>query len=63
MPDITLCTNDDCPLKDSCYRHTAKPDPIWQSYAHFEPKMKFHDRDGYSEMDFVCDYRLPIVHD
>ena len=37
MPDITLCANKNCPLKDKCYRFTATPDPLWQSYADFEP--------------------------
>lgn len=25
MPDITMCKNKDCPLKDKCYRFTAEP--------------------------------------
>jgi hypothetical protein len=25
MPDITMCTGERCPLKQICYRHTAKP--------------------------------------
>jgi len=36
MPDITLCRNKDCPLKDICYRYRAVPDPVWQSY--FDPQ-------------------------
>lgn len=32
MPDITMCAGKDCPLKDKCYRFTAKPNPYWQSY-------------------------------
>jgi hypothetical protein len=35
MPDITMCQNDKCPLKDECYRHTATPDPYLQSYSRF----------------------------
>jgi hypothetical protein len=35
MPDITLCTNDDCPKKLECYRFMAKPD-IYQSVSHFK---------------------------
>lgn len=37
MPDITMCANKNCPLKDKCYRFTATPDPLWQSYADFKP--------------------------
>jgi hypothetical protein len=25
MPDITMCSGTGCELKDTCYRHTAKP--------------------------------------
>ena len=32
MPDITMCKGDDCPLKENCYRCTATPDDLWQSY-------------------------------
>lgn len=35
MSDITMCTNDACPLRSRCYRHTAKPDPYWQSFQYF----------------------------
>jgi hypothetical protein len=36
MPDISMCSNDTCPLKDNCYRHTATPNEYRQSYAKFE---------------------------
>lgn len=38
MPDITMCTghqkftNNICPLRDSCWRHTATPSEYRQSY-------------------------------
>jgi len=32
MPDICMCSGEECPIKDSCYRFTAKPDEIAQSY-------------------------------
>jgi hypothetical protein len=25
MPDISMCTNEECPLKESCYRYNATP--------------------------------------
>lgn len=31
MPDITMCSGDDCPLKEDCFRYYAKPDKH-QSY-------------------------------
>lgn len=30
MPDISMCTGDDCPSKDICYRHRAVPNELWQ---------------------------------
>lgn len=39
MPDISMCKSKLCPLKDSCYRYTAKPSD-WQSYADFAPDDK-----------------------
>ena len=32
MPDITLCKGTNCPLKERCYRYTAKPTQFSQSY-------------------------------
>ena len=37
MPDITMCTNRNCPIRRSCYRYVAIPTPKWQSYAAFAP--------------------------
>lgn len=31
MADIAMCSGQDCPLKEQCYRHKATP-RIWQSY-------------------------------
>ncbi len=44
MPDISMCKNFQCPLKDNCYRYVAKPS-FHQTYTYFEYK------DG-------CDYHL-----
>jgi hypothetical protein len=32
MADITMCTGDDCPLKENCYRFTAEASKYLQSY-------------------------------
>ena len=32
MPDITMCKGGDCPLKEKCYRFTAKPSEWAQVY-------------------------------
>ena len=36
MPDISMCSSNTCPLKESCYRFTATPSQFWQSYADFK---------------------------
>jgi hypothetical protein len=47
MPDISMCRNEECPLKDSCYRYVAEPSH-YQAYGKFEYKdgcdhyLKFH---------------------
>lgn len=38
MPDISMCSNNSCPLKGSCYRFTAIPYEFMQTYALFEFK-------------------------
>lgn len=37
MADITKCSNEDCPIKMECFRHTAK-DNYRQYYQSFEFK-------------------------
>lgn len=32
MADITMCFGGGCPMKEQCYRYTAKPDKYRQSY-------------------------------
>jgi hypothetical protein len=36
MPDISLCTQKECPKSSECYRFRAIPNEYWQSY--FAPK-------------------------
>lgn len=36
MVDMTICTSELCNIKDRCYRATAKPNPLCQSYYNFE---------------------------
>lgn len=37
MPDISMCANYNCPMKDKCYRYLAIPTDGYQSYADFTP--------------------------
>ncbi len=39
MPDITMCTNEDCPISYSCWRFNCPPSKYAQSYQKFEPKI------------------------
>jgi hypothetical protein len=39
MPYMTMCANNDCPLKTTCYRYRAQPSE-WQPYANFEYQTK-----------------------
>lgn len=32
MVDIAMCERSDCPKHDRCYRYTAKPDELLQTY-------------------------------
>ena len=35
MPDITMCTSENCPYRDKCYRTRAEPSK-YQSWSNFE---------------------------
>ena len=35
MPDISMCANHNCPLKEHCYRYKAQPNSFSQSYDQF----------------------------
>ena len=32
MADITKCKGTNCPIKQNCYRYTAKEDELYQAY-------------------------------
>lgn len=49
MPDITMCSGQDCPLKEKCYRYKATPSKYQQSY--------FSDPPCNGDK---CDYFMPI---
>lgn len=39
MPDISMCKNKTCPLRNTCYRFIAEPNPHRQVYAEFDWKV------------------------
>lgn len=51
MPDIAMCCNDMCPLRNDCYRYKATPSEM-QSYAFFDYE------DG--ERGSFCRDRVPM---
>lgn len=51
MPDITMCSNDVCPIRGTCYRFMAKPSQ-YQSMAFFEPD-KFDQCEYYWSMNII----------
>lgn len=52
MPDITLCTGEDCEVKESCYRFTAEPNEYRQAYFSLTPFMVIN-------CNQVCNYYVP----
>ena len=52
MPDMTMCFGQECPFKEKCYRYTAKPDKLYQSYFHEIP---------YEIEEGECDYLWEIT--
>lgn len=35
MPDISMCTDEECPSRLQCYRYRAEPNTYRQSYMKF----------------------------
>lgn len=52
MPDISMCKNNECPLKETCYRFKATPS-CHQAYADFNYK---DGCDYYWEIESNCKY-------
>jgi len=53
MPDIAMCSNEECPKKENCYRAMAEPNPLWQSYTSFTFTI--------SEGDVFCSKFIPLT--
>ena len=39
MPDISMCINTECPLRQSCHRYTAIPSEYRQAYTTFKYRL------------------------
>lgn len=53
MPDISMCSSDNCPMKDKCYRSTATASK-YQSWSNFE--YTCNENSGYA--DFILNKRM-----
>lgn len=51
MPDISMCTGKGCPIKDTCYRHTAKVSEYERQSFFVTPPVK---------ADGTCEYWMEI---
>jgi len=49
VPDVTMCTDEDCPARNQCYRYRAIPNKHWQSYFKQSPR-----NDRFKESGFDC---------
>ena len=36
MPDLSMCANEACNMKEKCYRYMAEPNPYRQAYADWD---------------------------
>ena len=57
MPDITMCSNFECPLRGLCYRYRAVADPYWQSYCYFTPNYNKSSEWAVIDCDHFWDIR------
>lgn len=54
MPDIAMCSNFLCPVREFCYRYRAHPND-YQSYADFKPSLIYKDGEVKAECDGMWD--------
>ena len=55
IADITMCTSENCPYRDECYRVRAKPGK-YQSWSNFEYVCNENSGfDDFIKMPVLCD--------
>jgi len=59
MSDVTMCTFDDCPLQDNCWRLNAPPEKKGQKYHTFNIDLEEVVCNNYIPMDEI-DFNLDI---
>ncbi len=50
MPDMSICTGEECPLRNTCYRYRANASEYLQSYI----------ESPYSTEESKCDFYWPL---
>lgn len=66
MPDITMCSGQQCSLQNDCYRHRAPPSEYLQSYFVTPPYKDgrceyFLSIDGYERLQPVRRYQYAVL--
>ena len=51
MPDISMCGDDTCQSRLTCWRFMAPPEPVWQSFVAFSRPEGADRCYAYLEMD------------
>lgn len=54
MPDISMCMGEQCPKKETCYRHKAEPSEYRQAYFMYAP---------FNHEQVNCEYFMEIEKD
>ena len=62
MTDITKCRDEDCPLKESCYRYTAPHNEYGQSYFMESPRKIHEDKTASVECDMYWGDKTESVY-
>jgi len=57
MPDITMCSNETCQLRLTCYRFTVPPTGKYQSFAFFTP---VKEEDTYTCEMYIDNRKLTV---
>lgn len=60
MPDITMCTDNECPVKETCYRFKAKP-LEYQTYFLSSPRLDERESESKGIVEGSCSYYWKIV--
>ena len=60
MPDITMCSGLNCPLKETCYRFKAIKKVYGQSYF-FSPPQKDSECEYYWKIDKIANNKIPLI--